>query len=127
MLKQFLLVGAGGFLGSSLRYAVSVVCTRFYPASVFPLSTLIINTTGCFAIGFIGGLAASKQILAGNGRLFIFTGILGGYTTFSAFGLETFFLMRMEHIRMALLNISLQLLLGLAGVALGHWLATKMS
>ncbi len=126
MFKNLLLVGVGGFLGSSLRYAVAVACARFYPALVFPLATVLVNIVGCFVIGYIGGLAAFKQILSEHGRLFVFTGVLGGFTTFSAFGLETFSLLRSGQSALAFLNIFLQLVIGLTAVALGHYAATRI-
>ena len=126
MFKDFLLVGAGGFLGSSLRYAMAVACVRFYPNLMFPLATFIVNISGCFLIGFLGGLAAFKQIFAENGRLFVFTGILGGFTTFSAFGLETFHFIRNDQWPLAFLNIFLQLAVGLTAVAVGHSLASRI-
>ena len=126
MFKGLLLVGAGGFLGSSLRYAAAVLCARLYPTLTFPLTTLLVNILGCFIIGFLGGLAAFKQVFTENGRLFVFTGILGGFTTFSAFGLETFHLIRNDQWPLAFLNIFLQVAVGLAAVAVGHSLATRI-
>ena len=126
MLKNLMLVGGGGFLGSSLRYAVAVACARLYPALVFPLDTFIVNILGCFAIGFLAGLAAFKQVFGESGRIFVFTGILGGFTTFSAFGLETFYFIRTAQWPLAFLNVFLQIAVGFTAVAAGHWLADKI-
>ena len=76
---------------------------------------------GCLVIGFLGGLASSKQLFAESGRLFLFTGILGGFTTFSAFGLETFYLLRTSQWLLAFGNVFIQLFLGISAVALGYW------
>lgn len=118
-----MLVGTGGLVGSIGRYLCVVAVTRLCPGINFPYGTLLVNVLGCFIIGFIGGLGANKQLFAETGRLFLFTGILGGFTTFSAFGLETFYLIRTYQWSLAFMNIFLQLGLGIGAVALGHWLS----
>jgi fluoride exporter len=123
MLKNILLVGAGGALGSIARYLCVACVNRSALLASFPWGTLVVNVIGCLIIGFLGGLAASKQLFAENGRLFLFTGILGGFTTFSAFGLETFYLFRTSQWLLACANIFLQLILGLGAVVLGYWLS----
>ena len=82
---QALLVGFGGFLGTVLRYAV----TRIPMGWSFPLSTLVVNVLGCFALGLLAGARYTE-----TARAFVFIGVLGGFTTFSAFGNETFQLLR---------------------------------
>ncbi len=123
MLKDILLVGVGGLLGSVGRYLCILGVARVYPIATFPYTTLLVNVVGCFIIGFLGGLGTHKQLLAEPGRLFLFTGVLGGFTTFSAFGMETFYLLRTSQWSLAFLNIFLQLVCGIGAVALGYWLA----
>jgi CrcB protein len=123
MLRNILLVGVGGAFGSMARYLCVAAVSRSPLLASFPWGTMAVNVVGCFIIGFCGGLAASKQLFAETGRLFLFTGILGGFTTFSAFGLETVYLMRTSQWFFAFGNIFLQLALGLGAVILGHWLS----
>ena len=118
---NILLVGVGGFIGAAARYLAVMAVNRFAMSSLFPYGTLFVNVFGCLMIGFLGGMAANRQFLAERSRLLVFTGILGGFTTFSAFGLETFFLVRTFHGWMAVLNVLLQLILGLSATALGYW------
>ena len=85
---NYLLVFVGGGLGSVLRHTVNVVCPR-YLGTHFPYHTFIINITGSTVMGLIAGYLAFKGEAAQPWRLFLMTGILGGYTTFSAFSLDT--------------------------------------
>lgn len=111
-------VGLGGFLGSVLRYWISGAVYAFTPAPRFPWGTLAVNVLGCFAIGWIGGLAESRGVLSAPGRLFLLVGVLGGFTTFSTFGYETLALLREQAMGRAALNAVLQMGLGL-GAAWG--------
>ena len=117
---NLLWVGLGGCLGSILRYLTVNAAGRLFP-SEFPYGTLIVNVIGCFIIAFIGGLAEGKMFLSAEARLLVFVGILGGFTTFSAFGYETFYFLKTSQFSLAFLNITAQLLLGLGAVALGYW------
>jgi CrcB protein len=93
MLKAFTLVGIGGAIGSMGRYLVAqFVQSRFY-SSGFPYGTLIVNLTGCFLIGLIFGFISKTDVLS-EWKLFLVTGICGGYTTFSAFSYESISLLR---------------------------------
>ncbi|NLE01738.1 MAG: fluoride efflux transporter CrcB [Fibrobacter sp.] len=83
--KSFLLVGAGGFIGSMLRYLMTVVFKDF---SVMPIGTLISNLSGCFLIGIITGLSIDIPHFSNEVRLFLATGICGGFTTLSSFTYE---------------------------------------
>lgn len=123
MLK-ILLIGAGGFVGTVLRYLVSGLAHSFISAgSAFPYGTLVVNTLGCFLIGFFSGLVETRQLFDPETRVFVLIGLLGGFTTFSSFGYETFALMRDGQTTAALSNIGLQVVLGLAAVWCGHVLA----
>ncbi|HEY9517651.1 MAG TPA: fluoride efflux transporter CrcB [Gemmatimonadales bacterium] len=118
-MRNLLLVGGGGFLGSVARYYITGWATQVSHAGRFPVGTLAVNVTGCLLIGFLAGLAEHAHLLSPPTRLFLLTGFLGGYTTYSAFAYETYFLGR-EHLTLAALtSIALHLLLGLGAVLLG--------
>jgi CrcB protein len=118
-----LLVGVGSFVGGVLRYALSTWVHRTLDNPWFPYGTLAVNGLGCFVIGFLAGLAESRAAFTPEARLFLFVGILGGFTTFSSFALETFFLARDTQSVAALANIGLQLVLGLLAVWIGDVIA----
>ncbi len=118
-LRHALLVGAGGMIGSVLRYWVgSAVQGRLSPA--FPYGTLAVNLLGCAAIGALGAWMSARETPPTELRLFVAVGILGGFTTFSAFGWETFALLREGAPQRAFANVALQLVLGLAAVWGGY-------
>ncbi|MBG1231703.1 fluoride efflux transporter CrcB [Aestuariivirga litoralis] len=81
------LVFVGGGLGAALRYGMNIGIGRANPTE-FPLHTLLINISGCFVMGFLTALMALKLNISNEMRLFLTTGILGGFTTFSAFALD---------------------------------------
>ena len=118
-LSQILLVGAGGFSGSALRFIVSSWTQRSAFIAGFPLGTLVVNVVGCLFIGILGGLAEQRQWLEPGLRLFLVVGILGGFTTFSAFAFETLTLLQQADVGRAVLNVLLQVLLGCAAALLG--------
>ena len=89
---QGILVGSGGFIGSVLRYAMGGAVHRLLPFTTFPLGTFVVNALGCLAIGFLAGLAEARQLIGPGMRLFLYIGILGGFTTFSTFAAESFVL-----------------------------------
>ena len=89
MSKHLLLVGFGGFIGSVGRYLLSSVMTKTFPNS-FPVGTFVVNVLGCLIIGVIYGVADRFGWLTQEWRLFLATGICGGFTTFSAFAYEGF-------------------------------------
>ena len=118
-----LLVGVGSFVGGVLRYGLSTWVHRTLDNPWFPYGTLAVNGLGCLVIGFLAGLAESRAAITPEARLFLFVGILGGFTTFSSFALETFFLARDRQSVTALANIGLQLVLGLLAVWIGDVIA----
>ncbi|MGH7516073.1 MAG: fluoride efflux transporter CrcB [Gemmatimonadales bacterium] len=121
-MRDLLLVGGGGFLGSVARYYLSGLALHASGAARFPWGTLTVNTLGCVTIGVLAGLAEHLHLFSPPVRLLVFTGVLGGFTTYSAFGYETYFLAR-EHLWFAAaVNLALHIALGLGGVWLGHWL-----
>ena len=118
-MARFLLVGLGGFLGSVLRYGTGGLVHRLAGQALFPWGTLVVNGLGCLVIGFLGGLAEMRGVLSGEARLFLFIGVLGGFTTFSSFGYETYHLVRDGQSAWAAANVLSQVLLGLAAVWAG--------
>ena len=112
-------VGLGGFLGSIARYSLTSLVSSS-SNSDFPLATFIINVLGSFVIGLVYGLS-SRSIIGGDVRLFLATGICGGFTTFSAFSAETFVLIRDGHVLLALAYASLSVILGVGATVGGLW------
>ena len=117
-----LLVGAGGFLGSVFRFGAGGLVYRLLGSTTLPYGTLLVNVAGCFAIGFFGGLGDSRQLIGTELRLFLFIGVLGGFTTFSAFGYETLVLVRAADSSRAALNVALNVIAGLLAVSAGYGL-----
>ena len=115
----FLLVFLGGGLGSVLRFLMSTTVQKFFSGASFPFGTFSVNMLGCLVIGALGGMAESKGVFTTELRAFLFIGILGGFTTFSSFGFETFNLFRDGEIAYALLNGLGQLAIGFVLVWLG--------
>lgn len=121
-MRGFLLVGLGSFIGGMLRFGLSGLLSRGAGGPWFPYGTLAVNVIGSLAIGFLAGSAGTWMPLSADRRLFLVTGLLGGFTTFSAFALETFVLTQEGQHGAAMLNVVLQLLIGLAAVWLGYGL-----
>jgi CrcB protein len=93
MIKNLLLVGVGGAIGSIARYISQKYIYAWYPTQ-FPLGTFLVNILGCFLIGLFYGMAEKGGLLTPEWRLFLATGICGGFTTFSAFALENTILLK---------------------------------
>lgn len=91
---NILLVGAGGFIGSIARYLLGGWVLHHTLAGKFPWSTFVVNVLGCLLIGVLSGMIERLEWFTPQMRLLLLTGLLGGFTTFSAFGLETVFLLR---------------------------------
>ena len=116
-MKLILLVGAGSFLGGIFRFLLSeLIQTK--SLSSFPYGTLTVNLIGCLAIGIVYGLVDKVQ-LSMEWRLLVATGILGGFTTFSAFSMETFSMVRSGNIVNAALYILLSIVIGFLATAIG--------
>jgi CrcB protein len=122
-MRNTFLVGAGGFIGSILRYVVSGYVQQLAPSAGFPYGTLVVNLAGCLIIGFLAQLAEVRGVFTAETRIFIFIGILGGFTTFSTFGNETMNLLREGENWPALFNLGAHVVLGLGAVWLGRTLA----
>jgi CrcB protein len=120
-------VMAGGAIGTLSRYLLSLWALPM--STQLPWGTIIINVTGSFIIGFFGTLtlATGKFPVSENLRLFVMVGICGGYTTFSAFSLQTLDLMRAGAMGRAAINVTASVLLCLAAVAAGHLLGARLN
>jgi CrcB protein len=116
----YLWVALGGALGSVARYAFSGRAVRWLGAE-FPYGTLFVNVTGSFTIGLLAALVASdgRPLLGADARAFLLVGVLGGFTTFSSFSLETLNLARSGALGPATLNVAGSVVLCLAAVSLG--------
>lgn len=119
MIQHFALVGVGGALGAMARYALALGVGRFW-FGTFPVATLIANVLGSLAMGMLVGLLA--RFLPPNGeeiRLFLAVGVLGGFTTFSAFSLDTISLIERGALAQAVLYVALSVVVCLIGLYLG--------
>jgi len=121
MIKNLLLVGLGGGIGSMLRYATGLLINT----KIFPYSTLLVNILGSFVIGIIFALSIKEQSIAAHWKLFVATGICGGFTTFSAFSLENMGLLQSGKYGMAFTYIALSILLGIAATFLGYFVMVR--
>jgi len=117
---RLLIVGIGGFLGTVFRFMLVEWVHKILNNPWYPYGTFAVNVLGCLLIGILGGLAENKGLLGSEMRLFFLIGILGGFTTFSAFGYETFALLRDTQMLAAMMNITLHVVLGLGSVFLGY-------
>jgi CrcB protein len=115
---SYLLVFFGGGLGATLRHLVNLACARGIGIG-FPWGTLIINITGSTVMGLIAGYLALKGVAAQPWRLFLMTGILGGYTTFSAFSLDAALLYERGELGLAAVYVLGSVVLSIAGLFAG--------
>lgn len=121
-MKTLLLIGLGGGVGSMLRYLTSVVVTNRFSVSTFPLGTLVVNVSGCLIIGIAYGMASRYDWFTPQMRLFLATGLCGGYTTFSAFAYENVSLLQSGNHLQAFVYIVASFVLCLLATLLGMWL-----
>jgi CrcB protein len=114
-------IAFGGAIGSVARHAVNHGVHSRWLLMRFPAGTVVVNLTGCFIIGLLAGLITARRIaLPWHWREFIFVGLLGGFTTFSTFGLDTFLLARTGSMEWAALNVAFQVVGGLVALWLGY-------
>ncbi len=121
MLKNILLVGLGGGIGSMLRF----VCSVLINTKLFPWSTLLVNITGCFAIGVIYAFSIRGEAGLHNWKLFLSTGLCGGFTTFSAFSLENMGMLQSGKAGLAMMYMGLSVVLGIAATFAGYLLVVR--
>ena len=120
---RILWVGFGGFLGSIGRYLLSGYIQHLMRGTGFPYGTLVVNLIGCLLIGFLSQWVGTRGFLSPETRLFVFMGLLGGFTTFSTFSNETMSLWQAGASVAALANVAVHVVLGLGAAWLGHVLA----
>lgn len=125
-MQKLLLIGLGGFAGAIMRYLMSGLPHKYLNGS-FPYGTLLVNVLGCLLIGALMFLVEDRRMLASGTRLFLITGILGSFTTFSTFGFETYALLRESQYVSALANIGANLVFGLVAVVAGWTLMKSLN
>jgi CrcB protein len=118
-MKAILLVALGGAAGSVARYKLSGWILHHTLDWKFPAGTFAVNVAGCLLAGVLAGLAEKHELFTPEARLLLFTGLLGGFTTFSAFGLETMYLLRKGEVLVAGSNVVLSVAAGLLALWLG--------
>ena len=123
-MTKYLLIAGGGALGSVLRYALAGWVQRLAGGG-FPAGTLFVNVIGCFVLGALSAAFAGPVLVREEYRVGLTVGVLGGFTTFSTFGLETFNLAAVGESRFAWANAGLSCGLGVAAVWLGYRLVER--
>jgi len=118
-MKAILIVGLGGLLGSIARYKLGGWVLHLTTLEKFPYSTFAVNVAGCFVVGVLAGLVEKYDFFTAGTRLFLFAGVLGGFTTFSAFGLDALYLIRRGEMLTAASYAGLSMVIGIAAVWLG--------
>lgn len=128
MLKTYIAIMCGGAFGTAMRFWLSGFLSSRY-GETFPIGTLVVNITGCFIIGFFNTLTGPDGVLLTSSftRQVVMIGILGGYTTFSSFSLQTLNLLHNGEWFRAGMNILLSVLMCMVGVWLGHVLASILN
>lgn len=122
--RAFFAVALGGAAGSVLRYAVGLLLSQAGAPGRLPPSTLLVNVVGSLVIGLVSGWLSRLPTSPPELRAFIVTGVLGGFTTYSAFAIETVTLAQAETPGVALLNVAAHVTLGLGAAWLGTWLVS---
>jgi CrcB protein len=120
-MKLLFIIGAGSFIGGVARYLVSLL-VQTKTTGNFPFGTLVVNIIGCFCIGLVFGIFDKGQ-LSQEWKLFLATGLLGGFTTFSAFSNETIMLFRTGQVGYAMLYVLASVILGLLATYTAYVLA----
>ena len=116
---NLLAVAIGGAFGAVARYLLSAFVLRV-SGTLFPLGTFVVNVLGCLVFGAIAGASSQRIQVAPALRLFLLTGILGGFTTFSSYAFESFALMRDGQMLWATINVAGQVIAGLLGMWAGY-------
>jgi CrcB protein len=118
MIRNLLIIGLGGGLGSMARYLCQKWFNETYPHP-FPWGTFVVNITGCFLIGLIYAASEKTSLLSPQARLLLITGFCGGYTTFSTFAFENMNLLRSGDYLYFIIYVLLSVVLGIAAVFAG--------
>ena len=122
-MKEWLLAGSGGFIGSALRYVLSGWLRSLSPAASFPWGTFSVNVLGCLVMGCILGWTAREN----DWKIFLASGVCGGFTTFSAFAAENHSLLSAGKPGLAALYIASSLVLGLTAFASGWYIIRALN
>ena len=120
-MKEIWYVGIGGFLGSVLRYGINLFSYRSYPIQLIPYGTLFVNCLGCFLAGISVALLKKYNLNIESLNLFLITGFLGAFTTFSAFGNDSIKLFLLNQHQLFIGNIILNVFLSIFSVWLGYF------
>jgi CrcB protein len=124
-MQKTILIGLGGLVGTLCRYWLSGLIARQY-GETFPWGTLIVNVVGCFLAGSLFNLTEERFLVSPTLRTVVLIGMIGGFTTFSSFGLQTFTLVREGEFGLAALNVTISNLLGLLMVWAGYSLVRAL-
>ncbi|HEX8469993.1 MAG TPA: fluoride efflux transporter CrcB [Brevundimonas sp.] len=125
-MTRFLLVAIGGALGSTARYGVGLAAGRLFPGSAWPYGTLTVNIVGGLVMGLVAGwLAARGGAGQESVRVFAAVGVLGGFTTFSAFSLETVQMIERRQIGLAVAYVAVSVVVAVAALFLGLLMARR--
>jgi CrcB protein len=125
MIWNYVAVAIGGVVGCCARFGVTELVQYLF-GRAFPLATLSINVSGCLVMGFLFFYAAEHNSVGPNLRIGLLSGVLGGFTTFSAFAMETVLLAEQGKAVQAVSYVLLSVFLGLAATLLGAWLARSL-
>ncbi len=124
-MKQLLLVGLGGCIGSILRYLLAGLNLTWHFLSI-PMGTLTVNVAGSFIIGFLVGISAKTDLISNDLRLLLMVGFCGGFTTFSSFTNENLMLIQNGQLLSVLLYTAGSIILGFIAVYLGYTLTNLL-
>ena len=119
MIKEMLIAGMGGFVGTCLRFLVGKL-THIMSSSPYPWGTFMVNIIGSFVIGLFFGLAEKTNLISAHMNIFLITGFCGGFTTFSSFSNDMYLLLTNKHWSYFVLYVGLSFVLGLILVWLGR-------
>jgi CrcB protein len=122
MFQRLLLIGVAGLLGTLCRYGLSGLIARRF-GETFPTGTLLVNLIGCFVAGFLLYTLNERFLVSEVVRTALMIGFLGGFTTFSSFGVQTFTLMKDGEAFFAMMNVLVSNAVGIASVWIGYSLA----
>lgn len=124
-MERLLIVGLGGALGSMARYGVGLATARLAPGAAWPWATLAVNVIGGLAMGLLVGWLAQRGHGGESFRLFAAVGVLGGFTTFSAFSLETVLMIERRQLGLAAAYVGLSVALAVAALFVGLMIARR--
>lgn len=126
MFKEFLIVGAGSFVGGGLRYVVGRLCSMWLAWLAFPVGTFMVNIVGCLLIGFLSGLQWTQGMMNDTTKLLLVTGFCGGFTTFSTFMNENATLARDGNMTMMAVYTLASIVVGFLCVILGNYISKQL-